>query len=495
MGRKVFSCVLALCICLALLPMLSRNAAAYDYTWFNSKVAEIKRDYPEGTAWSNANSYPSGWSGCWAFANIMAERIFGYSTPGNSWGTVDIDSILPGDILRSSSHTMFVIGVSGDDITLAEGNYGRENHIIHYDRVTTKADARNESFTVYRAPNYNEVIGRVLPAPPQKPTVSVNGANVTVSWRDVADETSYNVYLVQAPWGWEDIKYRATVGKNVTSYTFTGIAPGTYSAFVISMPNGTDATSPWTSFSVVYPAPTGKPSVTVSGTRVRVSWNDVANETSYNVYLVQAPWGWEDIKYRATVQANVTEYTFTNVKEGKYSAFIISMPNDTQTQSKWTEFSVSEAITVYFSANGGGGTMSSRTVTSGGSLTLPSCGFTAPSGKRFKAWSIGGREYAAGASYTVTGNTTVTAVWEIIPNKFVSVSRTAGGVSAVVSCGVSGARVMCAAYGADGRLLGTEAKPVTVGESSYTLSVGAADHIRVFMLDADFRPLCESISL
>ncbi len=70
------------------------------------------------------------------------------------------------------------------------------------------------------------------------------------------------------------------------------------------------------------------------------------------------------------------------------------------------------AYTVKFDANGGTGSMKDVTVNDGDKLTLPECGFTAPSGKQFKAWSVGGKEYAAGAEVAITANTTVKAVWE-----------------------------------------------------------------------------------
>ena len=47
-----------------------------------------------------------------------------------------------------------------------------------------------------------------------------------------------------------------------------------------------------------------------------------------------------------------------------------------------------------------------------GEYTLPECTFTAPAGKQFKAWSVGGREKAAGDTITVTADTTLTAVWK-----------------------------------------------------------------------------------
>ena len=60
-----------------------------------------------------------------------------------------------------------------------------------------------------------------------------------------------------------------------------------------------------------------------------------------------------------------------------------------------------------------------------GEYTLPANGFTAPAGKQFKAWSVGGVEKAAGDKITVTANTTVTAVWEDIPVVTYTVSGTA----------------------------------------------------------------------
>ena len=82
--------------------------------------------------------------------------------------------------------------------------------------------------------------------------------------------------------------------------------------------------------------------------------------------------------------------------------------------------------TVSFDANGGTGTMADVTGVSG-EYTLPANGFTAPGGKRFKAWSVGGSEKAVGDKITVTANTTVTAVWEPIPATTYTVSFNANG--------------------------------------------------------------------
>ena len=68
-----------------------------------------------------------------------------------------------------------------------------------------------------------------------------------------------------------------------------------------------------------------------------------------------------------------------------------------------------------------------------GDYVLPVCGFTAPNGKQFKAWSIGGVEKAAGDTITVNANTTVTAIWENIPVTYYTVTFDSNGGSAVTA--------------------------------------------------------------
>ena len=68
--------------------------------------------------------------------------------------------------------------------------------------------------------------------------------------------------------------------------------------------------------------------------------------------------------------------------------------------------------TVTFAANGGTGEMAAVGVEKDSTYTLPACGFTAPTGNAFRAWQVGDTEYAPGDPITVTGDTTVTALWK-----------------------------------------------------------------------------------
>ena len=65
---------------------------------------------------------------------------------------------------------------------------------------------------------------------------------------------------------------------------------------------------------------------------------------------------------------------------------------------------------VTFQANGGTGTME-PVITTTATYVLPQSGFTPPSGHRFKSWSVNGTEYYPGTRLTLSGDTTVTALW------------------------------------------------------------------------------------
>lgn len=123
--------------------------------------------------------------------------------------------------------------------------------------------------------------------------------------------------------------YAIVDGKEFTSKT-----KNFWTSLTISVNSGSEKKNP---------DPVGMPAVSVDGSTVSVSWNSVANATSYDVYLVQEPWGWGDIKYRGSTQG--TSYAFTNVRNGAYAAFVIARPNKDTVQSEWSSFNVNVAST------------------------------------------------------------------------------------------------------------------------------------------------------
>lgn len=103
-------------------------------------------------------------------------------------------------------------------------------------------------------------------------------------------------------------------------------------------PNGTDAQY----FSIYkYDVPS-KVNVTVETCQrtVRVKWNKVNGAARYDVYLIQSPYSWDDVKYSKKMNMSYNSCEFKNITPGSYTAFVVTKPNDNSVQSNWVDFSV-----------------------------------------------------------------------------------------------------------------------------------------------------------
>ncbi len=162
MRRMTIKCIIIIAICMV--TVLQINTACANSN-FNQVLAAMKNDYPEGMTWTNNNSAGQTWwsVGCWAFANIFGERLFG-SIPARDWGYhTDRSRIVVGDVISTDyanssgetvyGHTMVVIGINGDTLTIAEGN--GEGGKIHYGRTIGRYAY---ALRVYHAPNYDSVM-------------------------------------------------------------------------------------------------------------------------------------------------------------------------------------------------------------------------------------------------------------------------------------------------------------------------------------------------
>ena len=247
-------------------------------------------------------------------------------------------------------------------------------------------------------------------------SLTANGATVT----KVDMTENRTVYAI-----WEDIPvvtYTLTFDANGGSGTMTPIA---------------DLTGEYTLPANGFTAPSGKQfkgwSLTANGATVtKVDMTE--NRTVYAI--------WEDIPvvtYTLTFDANggsgtmtpiadlTGEYTlpangFTAPSGKQFKGWSLTTDGATVTKVDMTEnrtvYAIWEDIpvvtyTLTFDANGGSGTMTPIADLTG-EYTLPANGFTAPSGKQFKGWSL----TTDGATVTkvdMTENRTVYAIWEDIP--------------------------------------------------------------------------------
>ena len=196
----------------------------------------------------------------------------------------------------------------------------------------------------------------------------------------------------------------------------TLVAGATYSYKFFAKINGTTYYSVSGSGTVTVPGAVEIPTltnVTVSGTSVSVTWTASEGASSYDVYLIQQPWNWADVKYSAS--STGTSHTFYDVAIGYYQAFVIARPNDATRQSNWYAFSISNpTFSVTYNANGGTGAPAAQTKTSGTALTLSSVKPTR-SGYTFLGWATSSAAtvamYQPGGTYTQDADITLYAKW------------------------------------------------------------------------------------
>ena len=143
-----------------------------------------------------------------------------------------------------------------------------------------------------------------------------------------------------------------------------------------------------------------------------VSSDDFIGKFSIPAFGMSYVWAVNDEEVVGETTNELT-HTFSSVA-GTTQKVSVTVTCSEQCEYTYTKsVSVPETYTVSFVANEGEGTMNPAYAYSDNKvIVLPDCTFTAPEGKTFKAWQIGNTEYAADVSYTVTADTSVTAVWK-----------------------------------------------------------------------------------
>ena len=148
---------------------------------------------------------------------------------------------------------------------------------------------------------------------------------------------------------------------------------------------------------------------------------DNANLTGYIFKRYSALTGGTLLETIETNSASATSATFSSglVANTTYYYTITAKHESSSCNSEETSPRKSYTITSYtvsYAAGGGSGSNPGAhdPVLSGTSVTLKGNTFTAPTGKEFAGWNDGSNDYSVGASYSVTGNKTMTAQWSCI---------------------------------------------------------------------------------
>ena len=111
----------------------------------------------------------------------------------------------------------------------------------------------------------------------------------------------------------------------------------------------------------------------------------------------------------------------------------ITITAETYIYAVWEEL---PSFMVSYNSNGGSGTMVGDMITENGTFTLENCTFEAPDGYRFKAWAIGsvnGEQKQPSEKITITAETYIYAIWEVIPHECSGVLESGQGATCTVN--------------------------------------------------------------
>jgi hypothetical protein len=154
---------------------------------------------------------------------------------------------------------------------------------------------------------------------------------IDLSWTDNAsDETGFRLDRSPDGTSWTEI---ATLGQNVITWADTGLAANTAYSYRVRAYNGAGA-SAWsnTGSATTLPPPpppsmpTGLAAVGLTGSEIRLSWSDVADETGYELERATAATGpWSS---RATLPAETVSFTDGGLGPGETWHYRIAAVND-----------------------------------------------------------------------------------------------------------------------------------------------------------------------
>ena len=235
---KIVSILLALLMIVQIMP--STEVWAVSESQFDSKMSELKGQYPNYSCWNDR--FDNG-SECWGFANMLGYKVFG--TKPSTWKKVySINNVKKGDLIQygstnGSGHTIFVTSVSGDTITFVDcngnGNYSGANKVRHNGVLWGNTIKKGNK--MYGRINFSYICvspGFDNPNPvTTTPSIWKNsdsytvGNSATLTWNSVDNATGY----------WFSVWYKGeqivtTQVSRSSEYTLNNLGEGEYTAFI-----------------------------------------------------------------------------------------------------------------------------------------------------------------------------------------------------------------------------------------------------------------------
>lgn len=199
--------------------------------------------------------------------------------------------------------------------------------------------------TTYYSANSNSVSATTLVITPEAPTLSLqilSTSSIRLDWNDVANATSY---VLQHSTNGSDWSVETNLSAGSTTYTDTNLGEATlhyYRLRAVRTVNDLIAFSEWSNvvsgrtLTQAPSTPTGVLVTVLSPNSLRFSWNDVGNETGYEVYHSTT-----DSSYTllATKGANVTSHDHSGLGEATLHYYQVRAYRTVNGQTAYSGFS------------------------------------------------------------------------------------------------------------------------------------------------------------
>ncbi|BCJ75852.1 hypothetical protein CS0771_53960 [Catellatospora sp. IY07-71] len=302
--------------------------------WVDNSSNETAFDVSDGTttvalaAGSTSYTWPGLANGVTRCFQVRSRNLVGHSAwAGNACATTPTVPAAP------TSPTAAVAGGTSIRVTWAdrsanewgfEISNGSTSQVVGANTTTfTWGGLANGTYMCFRVRSYNLAgysawtanacaTTPTIPAAPASPTAVVaSGTSIRVGWADRStNEIGFEI---------SNGSTSQVVGANSTTFTWGGLANGTYMCFRVRSYN-LAGYSAWTAYActttpTVPAAPTSPYAIALSSSQINVSWSDrSSNETSFQIYNGVTT---------VTVGANVTNYTWGGLAAGTYMCFSV----------------------------------------------------------------------------------------------------------------------------------------------------------------------------